>query len=154
MHDGVNPGGPHANSLEFDVYTGMAIPAHEDIRAPSIDIWARATPRTRVKKEMYSSVAVEGEEGATWYGRVIAFLKTKQSQSEGGDSTRHYVFLKWYWEEEVNQVTKFPRLRWSLDIEEEGAWGICPLDSVLRVVHVVPTWSGLGDFQINLDAML
>ena len=84
----------------------------------------------------------------------MAFLRGKAPCSHGGSTPITLVFLKWYWEDGENGVTRFPLLRWSLDLEEEGAWGVCPVDSVLRVVHIVRTWSDRGDFQINLDAVI
>ena len=43
---------------------------------------------------------------------------------------------------------------WSLDLEEVRTWGVCPVESVLRFVHVVLTLSDRGDFHINLDVII
>ena len=66
--------------------------------------------------------------------------------------------MRYYWQETTNGNvdthgdTQFPLLRWSEDREDEGMWGLCELACILRVIHVLRTWSDRGDFQINYDA--
>ena len=150
-----------AGEIEFQLFSAVAIPANVDPRAPSKTIVARASPKFHQLGAFYSDIAVQGEtpsgEECEWYSRIAALLRAKAPNGDG----RQYVdlvLMRYYWQEttdgnvDTHGDTKFPLLRWSADREDEGMWGLCDLACILRVIHVLRTWSDRGDFQINFDA--
>ena len=151
----------YAGEICLQMFSGVAIPAHSDPRAPSKTIVARASHSFHHLGPFYSDVAIQGEgasgEECEWYSRIVALFRAKAPYGDSGEYV-DLVFMRYYWQEttdgrvDVHGNTQFPLLRWSEAGEDEGAWGLSDIACILRVVHVIRTWSDKLDFQINFDA--
>ena len=103
-----------------------------------------------------SHQGASGEE-CEWYSRIVALFRAKAPYGDSGEFV-DLVFMRYYWQDttdgrvDVHGNTQFPLLRWSDASKDEGAWGLSDIACILRVVHVIRTWSDKGDFQINCDA--
>ena len=135
--------------LHFEVRSGMTIPGDAHHQAPSTTVCVRANPSFQ-DRPFFSDIVVQGSDACgneeEWYAHVITFLHALDPAV--GD----FVYVRYYMIERVDDNTGLPELRLASH-EDNAAWGLVPVEAVLRPCHVVLKW-GTGQWQLNLDAVV
>jgi hypothetical protein len=139
----------HGSAKCVYVHKVLAIPGGDRPGDSPVTRLAKASPKHYGKK-VFSSVAVlpESRDRGTqeWYGRLMLLFRVENRPDAGG-----FALLRYWSQDRVTPVcpeTGFPRLRWEVT---GGGYHVEDIETLRRVVHVVPTWENPNLWLVNTD---